>query len=427
MNRRNFLRSSLQTGLVASIAATASAQGTNGNASASAAATAPPPDMIGETALASYFTEQRLHQALGTDQLLKPTDVQVVAYNFPSWHPSKYMEGIFGKGWTEFDTLRNARTLFPGHSMPHYPLWGYFDESNPVWAAKEIETAAEYGVDAWMIDWYWHEGKQFYHEQLEDGMLKAENRSKLKFAIMWANHDWKNVYPAQAPNQAANLLPQVHTLADFADVTNYCAEHYFSQPNYLRIDDGLVFSIFDVGKVIDQLGVDGLKRALDIMRERSAKLGFQKLHLQVCNGCAPEMEKRLREFGLDSATTYGTLAYTYRSTPRGSRIPYGKGAYDAVASWQARRDNLSTPFFPCCTVGWDDSPRYGEFSSIAINRTPDQFERHMRAARHFVAADKHPKLIYVTAWNEWTEDQVLLPDTYWGYSYLEALKRAMKS
>ena len=58
-----------------------------------------------------------------------------------------------------------------------------------------------------MIDWYWHEGTQFYHEQLEQGFLKADNRSKLKFAVMWANHDWKNVYPARSNREAAILLP----------------------------------------------------------------------------------------------------------------------------------------------------------------------------------------------------------------------------
>jgi hypothetical protein len=33
----------------------------------------------------------------------------------------------------------------------------------------------------------------------------------------------------------------------------------------------------------------------------------------------------------------------------------------------------------------------------------------------------------VSAWNEWTEDHCLLPDSIWGYSYLEALKRAVRS
>jgi hypothetical protein len=35
----------------------------------------------------------------------------------------------------------------------------------------------------------------------------------------------------------------------------------------------------------------------------------------------------------------------------------------------------------------------------------------------------HPAVVMLSAWNEWTEDHVLLPDTIWGYSYLEAVKR----
>jgi hypothetical protein len=87
---------------------------------------------------------------------------------------------------------------------------------------------------------------------------------------------------------------------------------------------------------------------------------------------------------------------------------------------------LNIPYFPTCSVGWDDSPRFGESSSVAINRSPDQFERLVRAARHILSGTAKTKLIYIGAWNEWTEDGVLLPDTYWGYSYLEALRRAVR-
>ncbi len=372
-----------------------------------------------------YFTEERMYEALGTRTLKKPADLKVVAYNFPSWHPSPYMEARFGKGWTEFDALRNARPLFPGHSMPHYPLWGYYDESDPTWAAKEIDLAVSFGIDAWLIDWYWHNGTQFYQEQLENGFLKAENRSKLQFAVMWANHDWKNVYPARSPDQAAILLPQLHSLSDFVHVTNYCAEHYFSQSNYLKIDDGLVFAIFDAGKLVDQLGTDGVKRALASMRERASKLGYPKLHLQICNGYE-KYGKQLRELGFDSATQYGTFGWTYGSKPPGSRIPYGTGAVEGIHSWGRARTSVDVNFYPCCSVGWDDSPRFEEYAAVAINRSPDQFERMVRAARNFVSEDAYSKHIYIAAWNEWTEDHVLLPDTYWGYSYLESLRRAIR-
>src|SRR5215472_4776905 len=67
-----------------------------------------PDSLIGEAADAGYFSEQQLHEALGTAELKRPK-VEVVAFNFPSWHASPYMEAHFGRGWTEFDTLRNAR------------------------------------------------------------------------------------------------------------------------------------------------------------------------------------------------------------------------------------------------------------------------------------------------------------------------------
>ena len=424
MNRRKLLRSAMQAAAAAALLPSGIAsEAAEGNGAATQADVPVPPGLMGADAEAGYFSEQQLEAALGTRELKKP-QVQVVAFNFPSWHPSPYMEEHFGKGWTEFDTLRNARALFPGHTMPHFPLWGYYNESDPVWAAREVELASTYGVDAWMIDWYWHEGTQFYHEQLERGLLKAENRSKLKFAVMWANHDWKNVYPARSPGDAAILLPQVHTLADFEKVANYCAEHYFSQPNYLTIDGAHVFALFDAGKVVEQLGEDGLKRALNLVRERAQRLGFGKLHLQVNNGFGP-YEGRLRELGFDSAAEYGTIAWTYGER-HGVRMQYGVAAREAIAGWQRRRKNVNVPFYPTCSVGWDDSPRFGSYAGIAINRTPDQFERLMRAARHFAGTDDHGKVVYIGAWNEWTEDGVLLPDTYWGYSYLEALRRAVR-
>jgi hypothetical protein len=310
MNRREVIRKAAQLGMAAGIGPL-KAQGQYAGILAPAIPFDLPADLVGPTASDAYFGDEALFKSLGTRTLLQPSNVRVIAFNFPSWHPSPYMEQLFGKGWTEYETLRNARSLFPGHTMPHYPLWGYYDESDPVWAAREIDLAADHGVDAWMIDWYWHSGKQFYQEQLEEGFLKAPNRSRLKFAIMWANHDWKNVYPAHSPSDAATLLPQMHTLEDFETVTNYCAERYFSQENYLRVDGAPLFGIFDIGKLVQQLHEDGLKRALEIIRERSRILGFPTVHLQICNGTG-SYEPKLKEFGFDSATLYGESGARHR-------------------------------------------------------------------------------------------------------------------
>jgi hypothetical protein len=46
----------------------------------------------------------------------------------------------------------------------------------------------------------------------------------------------------------------------------------------------------------------------------------------------------------------------------------------------------------------------------------------LRTAQYFSAASSaQPKIIFLSSWNEWTEDHVLLPDPVFGYSYLESV------
>jgi hypothetical protein len=374
----------------------------------------------------AYFTEEKLRQAVDAAVPLKGIKFEVVAYNFPSWHPSPFMEKIFGKGWTEFETLKNSKPLYPGHLFPKYPLWGYFNEAEPEWAEREIETAANFGIDVWMIDWYWHSGTMFYHEQPENGFLKARNRAKLKFALMWANHHWNNVYPARSPREAATLLPQLHSEDDMLKVTDYCVEHYFHEPNYWRIDGGPVFAIFDLNLLLQTLSADQLKRVFEKMRERVARAGLGDLHLQASHVYGGH-EAELRALGFDSATLYHTGGWTYGGRPPGGRTPYGELALASIRAWKETAAKATVPFFPDCPVGWDDSPRFGSSAHMVTERTPDQYERLLRAAQYFAAASSaQPKIVFLSAWNEWTEDHVLLPDTVFGYSYLEAVRRVFR-
>jgi hypothetical protein len=424
MQRRKFFQA-----LGGSAAALASARGWAGTGSDNAQLAVPnfsnvPAVNPGDAE--AYFTEEKLRQAIDTTPSLKGIKFEVVAYNFPSWHPSPFMEKIFGKGWTEFETLKNSRPLYPGHLFPKYPLWGYFNEAEPEWAEREIETAANFGIDVWMIDWYWHSGTMFYHEQLEDGFLKARNRSKLKFALMWANHHWNNVYPARSPREAAPLLPQLHSEDDMLKVTDYCIEHYFREPNYWRIEGRPVFAIFDLNLLLETFSRDQLKRTFERMRERSVKAGLGDLHLQASHVYGGH-EAALKSLGFDSATLYHTAGWTYGGKPPGGRTPYGELALASIRAWKETATKVAVPFFPDCPVGWDDSPRFGASAHMVTERTPDQYERLLRAAQYFSAASAaQPKVVFLSAWNEWTEDHVLLPDTVFGYSYLEAVRRVFR-
>ena len=65
----------------------------------------------------------------------------------------------------------------------------------------------------------------------------------------------------------------------------------------------------------------------------------------------------------------------------------------------------------------------GQGAHVFIHRTPDQYERFLEAAKYFLAEKKtNPAVVFLSSWNEWTEDHYLVPDTVHGYGYLEAVR-----
>jgi hypothetical protein len=307
-------------------------------------------------------------------------------------------------------------------------LWGEFNEADPAWAEREIDTAASHGIDVWMNCWYWHEGAMRCQLQLQDGFLKAANRGRIKFALMWANHDWSNHWPGTSEGVTAPMSRQRHSEEDMLNVIDHCIEHYFRQPNYWRIDGALVFGIYSIASVLRDMSPDRWLRALARMREKVAKAGLGDMHLQASAVTGTDVAK-VKELGFQSATLYNTAGPAIAGVPKGGRVPFGRLAATAIPHWRQLREQCSVPFFPDCTVGWDNSPRVGASARMVTERSPDQFERLMVASKYFLAESGAavPKIVFLSSWNEWTEDHVLLPDTVYGYSYLEAVRRVFRS
>jgi hypothetical protein len=162
---------------------------------------------------------------------------EIFTIYFPSWHPDRHYEQWYGKGFSEWELVKNTKPLFDGHQQPKCPQWGYFDESDPEMMIKQIDLAADSGITGFLFDWYWYNGVQFLEKPLDEAFLNAPNRNRLKFALMWANHNWGK-WPAldddthqgmnSNENQSSTLYFEIkYSEEDLRNVIDFCSKKYF--------------------------------------------------------------------------------------------------------------------------------------------------------------------------------------------------------
>jgi len=368
---------------------------------------------------------------------------QIAAYYFPGFHADPRNDHWHGRGWTEWELLRRAEPRFPGHAQPKIPLWGYADESDPAAMARKIDAAADHSLNAFIFDWYWYEGGPFLDGALERGFLGAPNNDRLKFALMWANHDWVDLFPAKRGG-ASLLMPGAAARDAFDAATARIVERYFAHPSYWRVDGRPYVSVYELMRLVRGLGgVDETRAALDDFRARSRAAGAGDPHLNAvvwgiqllpgeAAGNAGDPNDILARLGFDSATSYVWVHHTPLSGF--PTVPYRAYARKAAEEWERLAERYALPYYPNVTMGWDSSPRtvqsdvYEEleypFMPVLDENTPEEFGRALEQARAFLDTGRsdHP-ILTINAWNEWTEGSYLEPDMIHGMGYLEEIKR----
>ncbi|GAB4272577.1 MAG: glycoside hydrolase family 99-like domain-containing protein [Candidatus Rifleibacteriota bacterium] len=356
----------------------------------------------------------------------------VAAYYYPGWHPCKVRDSAFPKNWSEWDLVYNCKPRFPGHDQPNIPLWGRENEADPEVFAKKIETASVYGVDAFVFAFYWSRGKRLLEGALNCGLLQSKNKNRIKFAIMWANRMPRKVMPVK-DREAKVIDPSrlVYTDPhDFVEFIKLIADRYFTQPNYLRLDDSCYLSIFDTAFFIRQLGIDNAIKAVAEARKFLADQGF-KLHLAAIDPI-PEHQPHLQKIGFNSVTHY-----VFLPDWKGEYLQdFNERASKSIEKWAHYQPATALPYFPSVSPGWDANPRavdYGKektarypWSPIIVNRSPENFRNFFKAAWNFAMTKCNfiQPLVFVSSWNEWSEGHYLEPDQKYGFEWLKAIQHA---
>jgi hypothetical protein len=375
--------------------------------------------------------------------------VTVAAYYYPGFHRHPKFDARKSPGFTEWDLIVSAKPRFPGHEQPRIPLWGTEQESDPRAMEKKIDAAADHGVDVFIFDWYYHDEGPFLEGALDQVFLGAKNNERIKFCLMWANHDWYDIQGMNPADGEPDLWFQGKVSAPtWNTIMDLVIERYFKRENYWKFEGKPYFSIYDISAFLDSFGsVEAARAGLDQFRQKVVAAGFPGLHVNAILWGAPNLPggktpadwpKLSVDLALDSLTGYTWVhhgALNYETFPV---CQYAEGRDKYIKFWEESTKHYPVPYFPNTTIAWDNSPRAHPASDwskpgshvinpVILGNTPQAFGEATRMIKEkLLQSATEPKVMTLNAWNEWPEGSTLEPDQKYGYGYLEALKAVMR-
>jgi len=311
------------------------------------------------------------------------------------------------------------------------PLLGWYDEADPWNIDWQIKWAAEHGISAFCVCWYWDNGLQRLDHWVRS-FQQAKFRRHLKWYVMYANHN----------------APGAHSEADQEAVTRFWVENYFKTPEYYKIDGKPVvvyccgreclepdFQAIAAARGEKLTFGEGARRALSISERIVREAGLPGVYWINMNwlrsdfSLTPAAGEFARKAGFDSQVSYNLGGETpWKMAPelrrpgeRPSYVDYGLMAKAAQRVAEMADATKGVPFWPALPTGYDDRSRAFQRAWVVHGVTTERF-RAMCEEVKAVADRKGSKRLMVSPINEWQEGSYAEPNEQFGFGFYEALR-----
>lgn len=360
--------------------------------------------------------------------------MKIIAYYLPQFHEIPENNKWWGKGFTEWENVKNAQKLFNDHNQPRVPKNGnYYNLDDINVMIKQAKLAQKYGIYGFCYYHYWFNGKKLLEKPLEN-MLK-EPKVDIPFCLSWANETWTRTWADK--NKEVLIKQEYGKKADWEKHFYYLLD-YFMDDRYIKIDGSPLFIIYR------PYNIPKLKEMINFWQELAVKTGLSKIkfayqdrqynHLIDENGYLfdfgieyqPQIVMHEEQLKLHTRInrTFNVLA---------DKLPFLRNKftmmrlnYDTLWKNIITNEPRDEKMIPGAFVDWDNTPRYKNRGSICVNVTPEKFHSYL-TKQIINAREKYKKeFIFLFAWNEWGEGGYLEPDEKYSFQMLEAIERALE-
>lgn len=324
---------------------------------------------------------------------------QIGVYYFPGWADSP------GEWWNP-----------PWERIKPYPermpLLGWYPEKELRIAEKHIDWAAAYGVDFFAYDWYWTGNKTKLNHAV-DNYLKASNKQKLKFCLIWCNH---------------SLVPS--TLAQFTDMVDFWITNYLKDKQYLTIQDKPVIIIFSPEQLRNNAAKFGIttRDLLNIARIKAKNMGVKGIYfIATSSANSYWIKSYIPDNGYDAITAYNYHNKGFTGEFTGKELPsvnYDELIDGYMSQWNWILERSVLPYILPMSAGWDKRPWGSNSAHDNSSSNPVSFKKMLYAGKSMM--DKYPaktmRMGIICAWNEFGEGSYIEPTIKWDFQYLQAIK-----
>lgn len=352
---------------------------------------------------------------------------KILAVYLPQFHETEDNNIWWGKGFTDWESVKSSKPCFCGHKAPWVPLGkNYYDLNTHNTMKHQAELAKEYGID----------GFSFYHYYFKDGKMElekpAENLLKwsdidMPFCFNWANESWirswsridGNVWGEQQESDSSVSDNGVLVLQDYGDEEAWKEHFYYLLPffqdkRYIKIDNKPVFIFYRPANI------KPLNSMIAYWRKLASKENLAGLYLIGVN-------MNITDTGLDASMIYEPRhSINSLNSQNKAIMKEHVRCFDYSDIWN---EVISSDVYKGCKTfftgvsGYDDTPRRGKSGECFINRSISVFcsglEKLIKKSISY-----GNELVFINAWNEWGEGMYLEPDEENRYAYLNAVKTA---
>ena len=356
------------------------------------------------------------------EQLQHANRVRVIAFYLPQFHPTPANDLWWGKGFTEWTNVADARPSYDGHYQPHLPAdLGFYDLRLPTTAAEQAKLARQYGVEGLCIYYYRFASGRVLDAALDS--ILADKSIEFPFCLCWANENWTKHWDG---GNKEILLQQDYSDEALASICNDFVT-YARDPRYILVDGAPLFLFYRPLLLPDATGFASM------LRKACSDAGLPDPHLVYVESMETATSNiRPADLGFDASVEFPPHG---RATPAKDEVRIVKEGwaghrydYEQTVINFIHRLDADYPRYPSVFPSWDNTPRQRLLGTSFDGASPGAFQAYVEAKIDEVDAfhTGDHRFLFVNAWNEWAEGAHLEPDARFGHEWLEALNRALR-